>query len=79
MDVVQIMILGQDDLTFPYVPEHLYYVLMELIKNSLRAVVERNPVGAHNDELPPIKIVINKDYSLTEGSQVIIKVSDEGE
>jgi len=73
------MILGQEGLSFPYVPEHLYYILMELIKNSLRAVVETNSNIHHGDDLPPIKIVVNKDYSLTEGSQVIIRVSDEGE
>lgn len=75
----QVMILGETNVTFPYVPEHLYYILMELIKNSLRAVVEKQGPDYHLEEFPLIKIVINKDYSLADGSQVVINVSDEGE
>lgn len=40
-----------------YVPSHLYHMLFELFKNSLRAVVE-----THGDSgsLPPIKIILTK-------------------
>jgi pyruvate dehydrogenase kinase 2/3/4 len=73
----QVEILGNNDLAFPYVPEHLYYIFMELIKNSLRAVMER--YGPNNPDAPPIKIIQTLDYSLTDGPQIVVKVTDEGE
>ncbi|KAI9220069.1 alpha-ketoacid dehydrogenase kinase N-terminal domain-containing protein [Blastocladiella britannica] len=60
-----------DDLEFMYVPSHLHHILFELLKNSLRAVVER--CGPDATEFPPIKIVV------AEGREdITIKVSDEG-
>ena len=48
------IIHGRTDLTFPYVPSHLNYMLLELLKNSMRATVETHGT----DDMPPIKIVI---------------------
>jgi len=55
---------------FCYVPSHLYYILFELLKNSLRAVVEH-----HNSSTnyPTIRVVISKGEE-----DLTIKVSDEG-
>jgi pyruvate dehydrogenase kinase 2/3/4 len=71
-NVPQVTIHGTTGLTFAYVPSHLYYMLFELLKNSLRAVVE-----FHGDrqDLPQIRVIIadgedNEDLS--------IKISDEG-
>lgn len=57
---------------FPYVPSHIYYILFELLKNSMKATAE-----FHKDAetLPPIRVVIadgkhNEDCA--------IKISDEG-
>ena len=63
-DAPDVVIVGRTDLTFPYVPSHLNYVLVELLKNSMRATVETHGV----DNMPPIKIVIadgedNEDVS----------------
>ncbi|KAF8958333.1 mitochondrial pyruvate dehydrogenase [Flammula alnicola] len=59
-------------LTFPYVPGHLSHICFELLKNSLRAVVERYGVD-HEDHFPPIKVVV------VEGKEdITIKISDEG-
>ncbi|KAN0101004.1 Mitochondrial branched-chain alpha-ketoacid dehydrogenase kinase domain containing protein [Tylopilus felleus] len=74
------------DLTFPYVPGHLSHIVFELLKNSLRAVVER--FGADFEErvakesasdrnggrgYPPIKVIV------VEGREdITIKISDEG-
>lgn len=44
------------NLTFMYVPSHLHHMLFELLKNSLRAVVEGR--GEDADEFPPIKIIV---------------------
>ncbi|CAE7028093.1 PDK [Symbiodinium natans] len=58
--------------TFTYVPMHLHYMLVEVFKNSCRAVVERHAEG-FDDLLPAIHCHIvhgNED--------VTIRVSDEG-
>jgi len=44
------------DLEFMYVPSHLSHMLFELLKNSLRAVVEQ--YGTECDEYPPIKLIV---------------------
>jgi len=60
------------NLTFPYVPGHLNHIVFELLKNSLRAVVERYGVSDEK-KLPPIKIIA------VEGQEdITIKISDEG-
>ena len=45
------------DIEFMYVPSHLNHMLFELLKNSLRAVVERFGVD-YEDNYPPIKLII---------------------
>ncbi len=57
-------------ITFSYIPSFLYHIVFELVKNSMRAVVE-----THGDapSLPPVKIVV------VEGEEdCTIKISDEG-
>lgn len=67
-----VQLICPKDLTFPYVPGHLSHIVFELLKNSLRAVVER--FGPENeDSFPPIKIIV------VEGKEdITIKISDEG-
>jgi pyruvate dehydrogenase kinase 2/3/4 len=59
-------------LTFPYLREHLFYILLELLKNACRATVE-----THGDapSLPPVRIVIADS---DENEDVAIKISDLG-
>ncbi|KAJ3186710.1 hypothetical protein HDU85_007530 [Gaertneriomyces sp. JEL0708] len=67
----EIKFLGATDVEFMYVPSHLHHMLFELLKNSLRAVVER--YGVDCDEWPDIKVVV------AEGKEdLTIKISDEG-
>jgi pyruvate dehydrogenase kinase 2/3/4 len=64
-------VFGSTGLTFTYVPSHLHHMMFELLKNSMRAVVEFH--GLKGDALPMIRIVI------AEGQEdVTLKVSDEG-
>ncbi|KAL1935077.1 hypothetical protein VTP01DRAFT_4217 [Rhizomucor pusillus] len=60
------------DIEFMYVPSHLNHMLFELLKNSLRAVVERFGVD-YEDEYPPIKLIIAHGKE-----DITIKISDEG-
>ena len=70
-DAPDVTIHGRTDLTFPYVPSHISYILVELVKNSMRATVESHGV----DLMPNIKIIIADGEK---NEDVVIKVSDEG-
>ena len=68
----KVEIVGRTDLTFSYVPSHLYYMLTELLKNSLRATVERHMDA---DDMPVIQVIIADGE---ENEDVVIKVCDQG-
>ena len=62
---------GHLDAAFPYILSHLQYVIGELLRNSIQALVERRSSQAV--DVPPIRILI------CEAPQhVIIRVSDQG-
>jgi len=66
-----VQLICPHNLTFAYVPGHLSHICFELLKNSLRAVVER--FGVDYEDYPPIKVVV------VEGKEdITIKISDEG-
>lgn len=66
-----VQLICPKNLNFPYVPGHLSHIVFELLKNSLRAVVER--YGVDKEDFPPIKVVV------VEGKEdITIKISDEG-
>ncbi|KAJ3193822.1 hypothetical protein HK101_004037 [Irineochytrium annulatum] len=68
---IRLLMGNSEDVDFMYVPSHLHHMLFELLKNSLRAVVERFGVDA--DEYPEIRVVV------AEGREdITIKISDEG-
>jgi pyruvate dehydrogenase kinase 2/3/4 len=69
----KVIIKGCLDLTFPYIPTQLHYMLLELLKNAMRATCEHH--GPDPRKWPPIEVVI-ADGHLNE--DVVIKVSDEG-
>ncbi|KAJ8600356.1 hypothetical protein CTAYLR_000686 [Chrysophaeum taylorii] len=69
---------GRLDLAFSYVPDHLYYIMLELLKNSMRATVEQHAklVGeVDHKTLAPVKVVVADGE---ENEDVALKVSDEG-
>ena len=66
-----IVLEGHLEATFPYILSHLQYIVGELLRNSIQAVIERQSgqIGA----LPPIHVLI------CEAPQhVIIRISDQG-
>ncbi|EMD35244.1 mitochondrial pyruvate dehydrogenase [Gelatoporia subvermispora B] len=66
-----VQLICPKELHFAYVPGHLSHICFELLKNSLRAVVER--YGPESEAFPPIKVIA------VEGKEdITIKISDEG-
>ncbi|KDQ64529.1 hypothetical protein JAAARDRAFT_28172 [Jaapia argillacea MUCL 33604] len=66
----EVIVDGHLDTRFPYIREHLEYIIFELLKNSMRATGSK-----HRDEdvLPPIRITI-----VAGTDQVGIRISDQG-
>lgn len=54
-----------------YVPSHLYHMLFELFKNSMRAVIEHH--GSDAEHHPPIEVTIVRGKE-----DICVKVSDQG-
>ncbi len=73
-DAPKIQLVCDPDLTFMYVPGHLSHMLFELLKNSLRAVVEtHSPNQDQHANFPVTKLIV------AEGKEdITIKISDEG-
>lgn len=73
--IPEIRIDGHLEVTFPYILSHLQYIIGELLRNSMQAVVEhhhKNP-KKHGEKPPPIEV------TLCEAQQhVIIRISDRG-
>lgn len=67
-----VQLICPPNLTFAYVPGHLSHICFELLKNSLRAVVERfGP--EYEGGYPPIKVIV------VEGKEdITVKITDEG-
>lgn len=66
-------ISGCLDLTFPYIPTYLHYILVELLKNALRATMETHETSS--GALPNVKVIIADG---NHNEDVVIKIADEG-
>lgn len=71
-DSPEVQVLGRLDLTFPYIPTHLHYVLLELLKNAMRATMDKHEFA---DKIPPVIVIIADG---TDNEDVVIKIADEG-
>jgi Mitochondrial branched-chain alpha-ketoacid dehydrogenase kinase./Histidine kinase-, DNA gyrase B-, and HSP90-like ATPase. len=69
----EVKIQGRLDLTFAYIPTQLHYIVLELLKNAMRATCEHH--GSNPRKWPPIEVVIADGQS---NEDVVIKISDEG-
>jgi len=66
---------GNLDCTLDYIPRHFSYMVQEVLKNALRATVERQRSRSFNSfgDLPPVTVELQKG-----DVHVIIKISDQG-
>ncbi|TEY49543.1 hypothetical protein BOTCAL_0284g00080 [Botryotinia calthae] len=70
----EIRLAGHVEATFPYILSHLEYIIGELLRNSVQAVVEKQRNGRNKNQPPP-----SIDITVCEAPQhVIIRVSDQG-
>lgn len=75
----EIKILGHLDASFPYILSHLEYIVGELLRNSVQAVIDhsekqlRNGSSTALDAPPPIEVTICEAQE-----HVIIRISDRG-
>lgn len=74
-DVPSVHVSGDLSLTFPYVPLMLRHIVFELLKNSLRATIERHEGGGGVGPLPPVDVIIASSEG---GEDVAIKIADKG-
>ncbi|KAG0259281.1 hypothetical protein BG011_002746 [Mortierella polycephala] len=64
---------GNLDAEFSYIPDHIEYILYELLKNSMRFVMSRAELDPRTGKLPPIQITV------CEGTHdIVFRVSDKG-
>lgn len=56
-----------------YVPSHLYHMLFELFKNSMRAVMEHHESAGGSGDVPPIQVTVVRGLE-----DICVKVSDRG-
>ena len=67
--IPKIVLQGHLDTTFPFIPSHVEYIIGELLRNSIQAVIEQKGYA----DPPPIEVLI------CEAAQhVIIRISDQG-
>ncbi|KAK1717912.1 hypothetical protein BDP67DRAFT_231432 [Colletotrichum lupini] len=84
VQVPEIKVEGHLESSFPYILSHLEYIIGELLRNSVQAVIERRQRGnkdnnnnkakdANNNPPPPIEVTICEAQQ-----HVIIRISDQG-
>ncbi|KAI0858227.1 branched-chain alpha-ketoacid dehydrogenase kinase [Xylaria cubensis] len=72
--IPEIKVDGHLGATFPYILTHLQYIVGELLRNSVQAVIENHRKNPTNDKKPP-----PIEVTLCEAQQhVIIRISDRG-
>lgn len=70
----EIKLAGHLDTSFPFILSHIEYIIGELLRNSVQAVIERQiRDGTASTALPPIEVTICES-----SKHVVIRVSDQG-
>ncbi|KAK0381980.1 hypothetical protein CLIM01_00641 [Colletotrichum limetticola] len=74
VQVPEIKVEGHLESSFPYILSHLEYIIGELLRNSVQAVIERRQrSNKDNNNKPPIEVTICEAQQ-----HVIIRISDQG-
>ncbi|KAG0047843.1 hypothetical protein BGZ83_007200 [Gryganskiella cystojenkinii] len=69
----KVILDGNLDAEFSYIPDHIEYILYELLKNSMRFVMKNGKIDPKTGELPPIQITV------CEGTHdIVFRISDKG-
>jgi signal transduction histidine kinase len=69
----QVLVEGDVSATVTYIPAVLQYILLEVLKNACRAVVEAHPSSHSSQDMPPVRC------SIEDGSdQLTIRIKDNG-
>lgn len=71
VELPDIKVEGHLDATFPYILSHLEYIIGELLRNSIQAVIEQRKFK--DAKPPPIEVLICETPQ-----HVIIRISDQG-
>lgn len=75
VQIPEIKVDGHLDATFPYILSHLQYIIGELLRNSVQAVIDKHCHNSKNPSAKPPPI----EVTLCEAQQhVIIRISDQG-
>ncbi|ETO16978.1 hypothetical protein RFI_20361 [Reticulomyxa filosa] len=72
--VPEVNIIDEQHIRFTYIPTHLHYILLELLKNSMRATCEHHK-DLDESKLPPIEAII---VGSSASNEVTIKLCDQG-
>ncbi|KAI9205134.1 branched-chain alpha-ketoacid dehydrogenase [Polychytrium aggregatum] len=67
---------GHVDATFTYIPDHIEYVIYELIKNSMQFTIAKHAPGGLPEPtpaLPDIRVTVGQSYH-----DIVFRISDEG-
>lgn len=70
-----VIISGPQDFRFFQVPSYVNHIVFEVLKNSMRAVMETHGKKGNGGKLPPIRILVAADESCED---VTIRISDQG-
>ena len=72
--IPKIKITGNPEYTFTYIPSHIYYITLELLKNSARSIVEnKSELFSQQQTNGEINVMISEGED-----DLIIKISDTG-
>lgn len=73
VQVPEIKVDGHLEASFPYILSHLEYIIGELLRNSVQAVIERHQKQGDTSPPPPIEVTICEAQQ-----HVIIRICDRG-
>ena len=68
----EILFTGDQETTFAYIPVHIEYMMMEVLKNAMRATVEYSQKIRRKDH-PPVEVTIGRGEN-----DIGIRVRDQG-